>query len=95
MGQFVAGVWRKTAVGGPTPASETASTKPHFAGTKPVAGSMVMSQVPNPAGQSASPLAPRPPEAMPATRGDIVAVVAELREIRGVLEQIREALQRD
>jgi hypothetical protein len=32
---------------------------------------------------------------MPATRGDIVAVVAELREIRGVLEQIREALQRD
>jgi hypothetical protein len=32
---------------------------------------------------------------MPATRGDIVAVVAELREIRGVREQIREALQRD
>jgi hypothetical protein len=32
---------------------------------------------------------------MPATRGDIVAVIAELREIRGVLEQIRDAFQQE
>jgi hypothetical protein len=47
------------------------------------------------AAQSAPGFEPRPQEAMPATRGDIIAVIHELREIRGVLEQIRDAFQQE
>ena len=56
---------------------------------------MVVSQSPfsHAAGQSAPTFEPHGQEARPATRGDIDAVIAELREIRGVLEQIREALK--
>ena len=42
---------------------------------------------------SQPPLQPRPPELQPATRGDIGYVVAELRAIREVLEQIRALMQ--
>jgi hypothetical protein len=56
---------------------------------------MVVSQSPfsHAAGKSAPAFEPRGQEAMPATRGDIDAVIAELREIHGVLEQIRDALK--
>jgi hypothetical protein len=53
-------------------------------------------QPPSTAGWTQPPLKPRPPlppEEQPATRGDIAAVVDELREMRGVLEEIRELLR--
>lgn len=61
-----------------------------------VASFVVMIQPPQPpsaAGWTQPPLRPGPPEERPATRGDIAAVVDELREIRGVLEEIRELLR--
>ena len=61
-------------------------------GSSLVASSMVVSQSPfsHAAGQSAPPqLEPHGQEAMPATRGDMTAVVAELRGRRGVLAAAR------
>lgn len=51
-------------------------------------GSHVMTHQ-NPVGRSAPPRPSLPSEQQPATRGDIAAVVDELRKIRGVLEEIR------
>jgi hypothetical protein len=64
-------------------------------GSNLVASSMAVSQSPfsHAPGKSPPQFEPRGQESQPATRGDIDAVIAELREIRGVLEQIRDGLE--